>query len=320
MYSAGLELRARKAKTLFDFLAAWNAPELPGMTSATVKADIVFGGEPIVLASVLRIVTAEERNALSEVADYRRTLYDNSKMMDAGEGKKERVFANLYDALFAHLAIHGENEATHDFYRGHRDSRWDLEASYYRALPNSAPFHDNRADIISSFYGVHVVPIDEMEDRERAERVIKLEQEYPGVTLEGLTPLQQEAVIQHYLSGTKLLDFTTSIYVAAFFATTPFTHRAETARPEMGAIYRIARHEIDELAMGEVAAPELPARFIRIHRQSGVFLKIRFRGAINDPLLWARWVFWHTDAAYPFCCPARGISMDNLLPKEISVT
>jgi len=91
----------------------------------------------------------------------------------------------------------------------------------------------------------------------------------------------------------------------------------EAFRPKMGAIFRISPREIDDLGMGRVDAPELPARFARIHRQKGVFLSIRRREAINDPGLWDRWVFFHTDAGYPFTCLGRAISIDQLLPGEI---
>jgi hypothetical protein len=313
-----LQERARWAKVLFDSLADWKAPELPGMTSEGVKSAVLLNqAEPVILGMLSHVVPSAERKFLSELTEYRRGLYKNSEMADAGEGKKERVFANLYDALFAHLAIHGEHEVKTDLYRGQRDSRWKLVASYYRALPRDSVIHDDRAKVISSFYGIHVIPIDEINENERALQKAQLYQKYPRMSLGQLPPLQEDAVIQHYLSGTKLLDFTTSIYVAAFFATATFTEHTDGLYPELGAIYRISEEEIAKLAMGQVEAPELPQNFVRIHRQKGVFLKIRFREAINDPLLWARWVFRHTDVAYPFCCPTHGITPDNLLPEEI---
>ena len=313
------EKRAAHAKALFDFVVAWVSPGLPGMLPAVVKACIIQGSEPLVLASIIRTVPAEEREALLELAAYRRTIYRTSKMIDVGHGRKERVFANLYDALFAQLAIHGEyGSKDHELYRGQRDSRWLLEASYYRGLRDQPKYHDDRAKVVSSFYGIHEVPFDEMSTVEVQERAAFFHRKYPQVSLVGLTPLQQEAVIQHYLSGTKLLDFTTSIYVSAFFATAFFGPCPESGRPEMGAIYGIAAREIDALAMARVDAPELPAKFGRIHLQSGVFLRIRFREAINDPGLWPRWIFHHTDVAYPFRCLERGVTLESLLPEEIS--
>lgn len=311
-----IDQRARKAKALFDFLAGWRAPALSGMMAETVRTDIVFGGDPIVSKMVNDAVSSEERESLRELAAYRRTLYDHSVMMDAGYGRNERVFANVYDALFAHLAIHGEGDADSDNYRGQLDSEWGLEASYYRSFPEHPTHRDHRADVISSFYGIHVTPIDETNIEQLTGWLTQLREKYPNVILDDLTPLPQEAVIQHYLSGTKLLDFTKSIYVAAFFATSDFSSRFGS-RPSFGAIYRIASEEIDELAMGKIEAPDLPKRFRRIHCQRGVFLQVRFREAINEPGLWARWVFRHTDAAYPFCSPQHGITTEQLLPKEI---
>jgi hypothetical protein len=72
-----------------------------------------------------------------------------------------------------------------------------------------------------------------------------LRAKYPYVDLEGLTPLQQEAVVQHYSSGTKLLDFTSSIYIAAFFATSgPRATLKSSESPSVGAIYRMAPAEM----------------------------------------------------------------------------
>ena len=317
MTNSEIEQRARTARDLFEFLAGWKALALQGEESEVVKADIVSGSEPFVLQMVLNKIPPEEREALRQLDSYRRTIYNNSVMMDAGYGRKERVFANLYDALFAHLKMHGEKETVNDNYRGHLDSRWKLEASYYRSLSDRTAPHDDRANVISSFYGIHVVPVDESNDEQLAPQLARIREKYPKVKLNDLTPLQKEAVIQHYVSGTKLLDFTKSIYVAAFFATNNFSQQISKTRPEFGAIYRIANIEINELSMGQVEAPELPMRFARIHRQRGVFLKIRFRGAINDPGLWARWVFRHTNVAYPFHCAQHQITLDHLLPEEI---
>jgi FRG domain len=258
------EARARNGKALFDFLANWTAPELPGMAADVVKRHIVFGTQPsalfgnacsVVMSRTIDAVSPEEREALSELAEYRREVYQNSSMLDAGYGRPERVFANLYDALFAHLAIHGERrDKDYDLYRGHLDSRWRLQASYYRKLSDRREARDDRADVISGFFGVHVVPLDDMSAEERARMVVELCRQYPVASLEGLEPLQQEAIIQHYLSGTKLIDFTTSIYVAGFFATTIPGPMAANERPPMGAIYRIAPRELDELPVDSFAS------------------------------------------------------------------
>jgi hypothetical protein len=52
------EKRAAHAKALFDFVVAWVSPGLPGMLPAVVKACIIQGSEPLVLASIIRTVPA----------------------------------------------------------------------------------------------------------------------------------------------------------------------------------------------------------------------------------------------------------------------
>jgi FRG domain len=317
MNTSALTTRAKSAKALFEFMADWTAPAVADMTSVIARNYIVFGSDPVVSRMIYQVVSSQERECLRELEAYRRTIYANSVMMDAGYGRPERVFSNLYDALFAHLAVHGEGLAGSGNYRGQRDSNWKLEASYYRLKPDQRVPVERREDVVSSFWGVHVVPIDETRPDDLATQLVALRAKYPRLVYRDLTQLQQEAVVQHYLSGTKLLDFTKSIYVAAFFAANKVDGSQGDTRPECGAIFRIANREIEELAMGRVEAPELPERFRRIHRQNGMFLRIRFRQAINEPGLWLRWVFRHTDAAYPFCCQRYGITMDDLLPIDI---
>jgi len=133
------------------------------------------------------------------------------------------------------------------------------------------------------------------------------------VDFDALTPLQQEAVVQHYHSGTRLLDFTKSFEVAAFFA----THGTGQA-PQAGAIYRISPQDVEEtLQLATVEAPELPACFLRIHRQQGVFLTTAHYGLLNQPGLFDRWAFYHTEAGLDFEFPELGVATGWLLPDEI---
>jgi hypothetical protein len=284
------------------------------MAPPDVKAAILVGWDPVVFPMAVNACASDERDALRDWAEYRRTLYEHSSVLDSGRGHRERVFSNVYDVLFAHRGVHGDYDQDR-LYRGHLDSRWKLQASYYRSAPRpqEPEPEEERAHIIASFYEIHTVPLDEMSTTETETAIRRLRGRYPDVDLRGLTPLQQNAIVQHYVSGTKLLDFTRSIYIAAFFATAVGRDCAEV---DTGAIYRVAPKELDPMA--KVEAPELPERFVRIHRQRGVFLYIRYRGALTDWLRPTRWVFRQTEAARPFEVPQCGVTSDHLLAAEIS--
>ena len=87
------------------------------MSPAQVKPAVLMGGEPFVLQAAMKAASPEERVALMDMNAYRRTIYPNSQMLGIAGGRKERVFANVYDALFAHLSINGEFEGS-QFFRG----------------------------------------------------------------------------------------------------------------------------------------------------------------------------------------------------------
>jgi hypothetical protein len=312
MIPGDLNDRARHAKALFDFLARWEAPEIVNLSSTAVKNSVIIGADPVVFPMILQKVARYERETLTDLKAYRRTIYSNSIIKDVGYGLKERIFSNVYDTLFAYLAmgVHGAD----DNYRGQRDCRWKLEASFYRLPGNQLDLDDEKISALEGFYGVLTVPIDEMDSKDLESRLADIGRADTALLVAGLTPIQCEAVIQHYHSGTKLLDFTKSIYVAAFFATLPPVSKQRWTEADIGAIFRIGDSEVERFGMGRVTAPELPERFERIHRQSGVFLRIRLRSAINSPALWSRWMFFHSSVALPFECSALDITKGYLLP------
>jgi len=259
--SAYLESRAGLAKAVFLKIISWSAPRCGNIDGSAVKASIIGGSGKFLLKSLLAdgVLKSPEDDALLDAIAYLDTVFDNSELRDAGHGVQERVFANVFDMLLAAMHVGGIDGGGSLIFRGHYDSRWRLVPSYYRADPR--PADHLRYTILKG-------------------RIAYLQKIHQNIDFGCLSELQQEAVVQHYLSGTELVDFTTSMYVAAFFTTT----RAEsTPKAEMGAIYRISRRDITELMLATVESPELPPEFRRIHRQQGVFIRIQFHQAINDP-------------------------------------
>jgi hypothetical protein len=294
--SAYLESRAELAKSTFFTLTSWSAPPCWNLDGPTVKNAIISGGGQLILETMLKegALRRPQDDAVLDAIKYLDTVFNNSEVRDGGHGVRERVFANIFDAVLAAMKIGGTDGRESQVFRGQYDSRWKLAPSYYRASPVRA--EHLKLSVLNG-------------------QLDHLRQIYPHVDFAGLSSLQQEAVVQHYFSGTELLDFTTSMYVAAFFATS--RDESIPAAP-MGAIYRISRRDIADLMLAMVESPTLPPEFRRIHRQHGVFLRIKFRQAINDPGLFDRWVFNHTDAGREFVCDELGISGARLLAKDIT--
>ncbi|HYX29428.1 MAG TPA: FRG domain-containing protein [Pyrinomonadaceae bacterium] len=291
-----LEERARRAKQVYEAIVQWSPPDFQGLSATTVKSSILSGTGKYVLKEMLNCgaITDGERQRLLPALEYGRTVFDHTEIRDAGLGIGERVFANVFDALLGSKGLGDDQTGSHRIYRGHFDSTWQLIPSYYRSSPR-------RADNISP--------------RVRSGRLAYLGKKFPGVDFSSLTELEQEAVIQHYLSGTQLLDFTMSFAIAAFFATASLLALSDC--PDFGVIYRISPRDISELLVGSVEAPELPSQFLRIHRQRGVFIKVNYRELINEPALFERWAFHHTEAGLNFESQFDGITQANLLPADI---
>jgi len=294
--SAYLESRAGIAKSTFSILTSWSAPPCSNLQGPTVKNAIITGGGGLILKALLAdgVLRRPDDDALLNALEYIGTVFDNSEVRDAGHGVGERVFANVFDMVLAAMRTGGIDGGDSRLFRGQYDSRWQLVPSYYRAHPR--PAEHLKYSILEG-------------------QLAYLQKLHPHADLAGLSRPQQEAVVQHYFSGTELLDFTTSMYVAAFFAT---RRDQRTPTAEMGAVYRISRGDIAELGLGMIESLELPPEFSRIHRQQGVFLRTRFRQAINDAGLFERWVFYHTEAAREFVCDQPPISHSQLLPEDMA--
>jgi hypothetical protein len=117
-----------------------------------------------------------------------------------------RIFIDLL--LWVYVLIPNyENSSSADpsklIFRGHKDCNWSLTPTASRNLKTDG---------------------DRQENRLRIERFIRrIRAEFPEKLLE--TEIEQEVVAQHYgresESSTTLLDFTTDVDVAAYFATQP---------------------------------------------------------------------------------------------------
>lgn len=292
-----LEARALEAKKVYLFLRTWKAPDFGGIAGTTIKRAILSGSGDYIFRAMLdgNILDPATEEMLSSAITYCENVFDNSELMDVAQGVRERVFANVYDALLGSEMVLSDGTGSRTIYRGHYDSSWELVPSYYRSSPK-------RADHIA--YTVH------------AGRIAYLRKQYPGVDFSSLNALQQEAVVQHYMSGTQLLDFTKSFEIAAYFA----THRdGDRGAPEAGAIYRIAPADVEEtLRLATVEAPQLPAAFLRIHRQQGVFIRSEYYRLLREPGLFDRWAFYHTPAGLDFEFPEIGVTTALLLPEDVA--
>jgi len=284
-------------------MAGWDPPALGGEPSSSTKNALLQRSPELVRILTDRI-SAEEREALLEWQAYVEAI-PHAPITDSGQGINEPVVENIYDLLFSLQELYGDNNVP-TLYRGHYDSAWRLRASYYR---HSAAAWKHRVETESKL--LRDTAMDELQPDELEDRVEKLRRLHPSLDLRDLNPLQKEAAVQHYLSGTKLLDFTYSMYVAAFFATSSNTRSSPAS--ELGAVYTVGNIEAEEGGLAAIRIVELPDRFERIHRQDGLFLRIRSVLEFAHPVLWWRWLFHHTKAASPFECEHLGITAARLL-------
>lgn len=166
---------------------------------------------------------------------------------------RERAFSQLdswsassiYEALVAFFFLTVE---TDDFvFRGHLDASWDLVPSFYRLDPPANPMI--HAHVI---YGAY-----RWAERRIGQQLV-------------LTPIQAEAAAQHYGSGTTLLDFSESLRVAAFFATTPL-HASHRPGDE-GSLYAVTVTDLKKLNRAIIRGKDMPKALARIHATKGVFI------------------------------------------------
>lgn len=108
------------------------------------------------------------------------------------------------------------------------------------------------------------------------------------------------------------MDFTSSIYIAAFFA----TRVIEGDFPDIGALYLISKTEIEnELHVAEVKTVDIHENFERIHRQKGVFLSTEYLYLINQRGFLDRWLFYHTKEGINFEFEPFKITQEWLFPE-----
>jgi hypothetical protein len=310
MSTEARERRAQTAKKAFDFMARWEPPALGGEPSSSTKTALLQRS-PGLVSILAGMISSEEHEALLEWQAYRETI--SHELSTAGRpGVNEYVAENIYDVLLTLQELYGDNDVP-TLYRGHYDSSWNLRASYYRNI--SADSWKHRLAMESNLL-LSDIAMDELRPGELEARIEQLRKLYPSLELSDLSPLQKEAVVQHYLSGTKLLDFTYSMYVAAFFATKP-GGGSLSAGSRLGAVYTVGRREAEEGDLAAITVVELPDRFARIHRQNGLFLRIRSLQEFEHPVLWWRWLFHQTQVASPFQCDHLGITDAYLLSEHI---
>jgi hypothetical protein len=327
-----LEQRARAAAEAFRFLNEWAAPDFADLSSTEVKRSLFRSNGRYLLSEMLRrdAISNTDIGDLASALHHAWSVDDNAEVIDAGHGVTENVFANVYDLLFASEQRATDDTGSHYVYRGQRDARWSLIASACRGHPNvwTLDSPDRKEQMVENILRKLVTP--EAKSRglaqhfathwpaERCDKIKQLLLRFPGLRgiFGSLNELQQDAVLQHYLSGTPLLDFSKSVYVAAFFACRP-PDCGDLA--DEGAIYRVSTTDVeDELTLGrKVEAPGLPDLFLRVHRQRGVFLEVEFPALLNEPGLFERWVFYQTDAGRSFESPTHGVTEELLLPDEI---
>jgi hypothetical protein len=300
------EAKARTAKTVFDSLAAWQPPPLGELSPSEVKSALLKDDR--LLDHLEPMLSREERQVAVEWQRYCRTI-EQPKVVRTGSGLHEYCFPNVYDLLLYVLELYGEDKHRY-LYRGHYDDAWKLRASANRA--ESGPLFNADKSILHVFTGDDV-PFDDLSAEQLESRLTVFHEKYPAIDIATLSPIQQQAVVQHYVSGTKLIDVTDSLYVAAFFATLADGHSSER-----GAIYDFSRRAADQLLLASIELVELPSRFARLHRQEGAFLRARLPRELEHPANWIRWVFDHCDAASPFQCEALGVTSEFLLPEEIA--
>jgi hypothetical protein len=330
------EQRARESRDVFELLTSWTAPTVDGLSPSDVKNQLIVDEDMALfrrLGEQRAWASADERDRVKSALIYAWDAFGHAEQREAGHLRGELVFQNIFDLLLGWMTAHEQFFPAYPAgraYRGQRDARWALVPSCCRS--HSEIWQLNHPDSLTQELALSRAFVDGIEPSgvsahiqshwpaERDVRKALFIDTHPHVAsaLEALPPLHQDAIVQHYVSGTPLLDFTTSIYVAAFFAT---LGAPNTDPPEMGAIYRVFPKEVrDSLRLARVVAfPELPASFSRIHRQKGLFLMVEHPALIHDSVLCDRWAFYHTDAGRSFESPPNAVVRDHLLPETISL-
>jgi hypothetical protein len=178
------------------------------------------------------------------------------------------AFDNIYELILWVYLTMAQREPpageTKLVFRGHRDENWQLTTTAQRELTT-------------------------LEARELNERRISL---FMALIASNLplrlvhTDIEREALAQHYGFATNLLDFTTDIDVAAYFATD------NLEREKRGVVY--LGDAMSCISQG-LSIVKLPERFRRPNIQRGLFIRAP---AVDPDNLLTRMLFNHTDPAY----------------------
>jgi len=205
-----------------------------------------------------------------------------------GVYKDGRIFESLDRLVTFNTRFGRHGSDTPYVYRGHADENWDLVPRLFRAQRDhpkryQREFINNRMtswQFMSDLLDANVLP----EARQ-------------------WTYLQLLAVAQHYpeypgACGTELLDFSSSLKVAASFA---FDH---TQQHKVGVVYLLYPPEIKQFYLGVVERIELPECCIRPNRQKAVFLR-QFDSSVNEPSMSIKYYFrqgdeWPASLPYEF--------------------
>jgi len=238
---------------------------------------------------------------------------------DAGHNIGEWGFLNIFDLLLFAVLSGWDRPSNTSFYRGQADASWHLEPSscrghlrrdtkemakeFVRSIRSPSDSPGPYLEHLESHWNAERETKREQLRRERPEIARRLEQLKNGP----LSEFEEEAIIQHYLSGTPLIDVTQSIYVAAFFAT-----RGAANRSVFGAIYPITQGDIERGARF-LRYQDVPPEFLRIHRQEGAFLLLRYPTLVDWSGHFMRWCFHQTVAGRDFESSALGITSAYLL-------
>lgn len=312
----GPQPTAKRAREIFEFLSGWNPHVLRGVPPDDALFIKVCGR--VSHGGCLRKIedfcpTRAHASSLREAHSYIQEI--KPEIREAGHGIHEEVFGNIYDLLLFSL-YSGTCRAGGGFFRGHSDAGWHLIPGSCR----SHPWEYDGPEFVDEFVRKMSVPHDpgtfqshvqsHWPDERRA-KLAQLRNQYPNVADKCFrlnSEDKEDAVIQHYVSGTPWLDLTSSFFVAAFFAT---IQRCPNA--EMGAVYRISPVDLNGVAK-LVTHHDLPQDFLRIQRQRASFLRLKYPRLVDWPGHFVRWCFFHSEEAAPFQWEAMGITEGTLLP------
>ena len=274
----------------------------PGAVADPPLLDVLNGNGPLTWRDLQRVLREEVRDAA--IAQFRQKGRLTAEQRELGREAlaflraREPIFTNgIHDDIHHVVWSRGYRAETYirplpGLYRGHRDYRWRLETTLARSAPEGL-----RASAVG--------------DRVRATAHFVEELRKRQAEFFARKPTDEElvAVAQHYGLPTGMLDFTRSLKVAAFFAT---SEAAKARDDDMGVIFELragvadapARVVRESPAFGEfdllkassvnfgtlrTIEPALADRDNRIARQEGVFVTDfhprDFQHVLGSPIL-----------------------------------